>query len=668
MSRRPIFRKIAYVMRVIALVLVSAVVAVLWQLNRGLPKSVCRWLERKLSRGIVTTRFDDASFNLLDGIRIKNAQMFIKHRLGPPLLQVDEIWLDGKIFLDRPPATWIREITMVGLVCQPEFDFPETESGSDSLDLASYLRHLSVENDWTDEPVRFLLRDSTVFTVSFRELEFDATIEGARVIASPLRLTIDSLGFEEELKGNVEYDASKFAFSGHLAGTLTPEVVRELTLLLDGETAVEYYDYLGNYSAPLKVDASVLWLMETDDRPISTQEMRVTVKGDDFTFNGLPVRHVDFGLHWEKAPTDEGKVRKKVTFDPLHCTLDEGEASLRAVWYPRKHKMDFIAHANLYPSSFLTLLDMEHPAFLTNVTFATPLDVKANGTIGMGPNREQMRVLVDVDDVACTAYGTPIENFRTTGSLTGRDYLRISLPNFSATCYDGRIKGATVLSFSPTNDAPAFTLSMRMEDINCGKARNRAGINKEGDSKGRISGDFHLSGLADENCLDSLSGMAKFKIRGGLLLRFPLFAGLTDFLGRNIPGVDFLLMQSDADIGVSAEEGLAEIEHLSVEGNVFSLAAKGRCRYNRPDLPVEMVAQLRFFKQRTLIGRLARLMMLPASKFLEFRVSGPVENASWNYIGLVDRIPDWTFWPEKDATDLSVSPSEDEGIPLDESN
>ena len=157
--------------------------------------------------------------------------------------------------------------------------------------------------------------------------------------------------------------------------------------------------------------------------------------------------------------------------------------------------------------------------------------------------------------------------------------------------------------------------------------------------------------MADSDKLDTLHGSADMVIRGGNILRVPIFAGLTDFIGRNVPGVDLLVMQSDADVNCTLTNGLVTIDNLAVSGNLFSLVASGRCRINKEGVPIDMLAQLRFFHSQSLIGKLARLVTLPVSKMMEFRVTGPISNPDWSYIGVIDRIRS-IFWTREDATKL----------------
>ena len=92
------------------------------------------------------------------------------------------------------------------------------------------------------------------------------------------------------------------------------------------------------------------------------------------------------------------------------------------------------------------------------------------------------------------------------------------------------------------------------------------------------------------------------------------------------------------------------------------MVASGRCRINKEGIPIDMLAQLRFFHSQSLIGKLARLVTLPVSKMMEFRVTGPLSDPEWSYIGVIDRIRS-IFWTREDATVLkeeAPKPAEDE--------
>ena len=108
------------------LALVAVVGIVLWQLDRELPRFARVRLERALSQGILSFRFDHASLNLFRGITVRNVRIHVKRTLGPPLIKVGELRLKGNYYRDRPFYTWIRSVEADGFVCQPFFDLPES--------------------------------------------------------------------------------------------------------------------------------------------------------------------------------------------------------------------------------------------------------------------------------------------------------------------------------------------------------------------------------------------------------------------------------------------------------------------------------------------------------------------------------------------------------------
>ena len=87
----------------------------------------------------------------------------------------------------------------------------------------------------------------------------------------------------------------------------------------------------------------------------------------------------------------------------------------------------------------------------------------------------------------------------------------------------------------------------------------------------RVSGAVTLSGTLATNPVASLSGNGAFSLAGAVLSRVPVFAGLTEYMARNIPGVDLLVSQSDASFSFQAEAGEISSSDLLVEGRHFRL-------------------------------------------------------------------------------------------------
>ena len=249
-----------------------------------------------------------------------------------------------------------------------------------------------------------------------------------------------------------------------------------------------------------------------------------------------------------------------------------------------------------------------------------------------------------------------LENATTEWSVS--EYETAAFRDISATCYGGAVTGRVDLAFPPGGD-DTIDLDLSFRDVHTDPLRVRFDPEAQ-PSKGRLAGRVALAGPLDSAKLNALHGAAKLSARDAAITRIPLFAGLTDFIGRNVVGVDLLVMQSDSDLSLALTNGLATVERLSIDGNMLSLVAKGKCRIDASGLPVEGVAQVRFFHSRSLAGFLARLVTLPVSKLMEFRVYGPLAKPTWDYIGLIDRLAEATFWPRGDATAVTDKEMEKE--------
>ncbi len=286
------------------------------------------------------------------------------------------------------------------------------------------------------------------------------------------------------------------------------------------------------------------------------------------------------------------------------------------------------------------------PNILTNFTFHTIPTITAAGSVMPDGFEEKTFISGKAKVAEASARGVPLKDVSFDFSLHGDDVLDFT--NVMARAFNGDLGGH--VRVSDYDNVPNLDMNLALRHADCLQVR-RHFLGSDLEGEGTLDAGIDLHGLADSDKLDTLHGSADMVIRGGNILRVPIFAGLTDFIGRNVPGVDLLVMQSDADVNCALTNGLATIDNLAVSGNLFSLVASGRCRINKEEVPIDMLAQLRFFHSQSLIGKLARLVTLPVSKMMEFRVTGPISNPEWSYIGVIDRIRS-IFWTREDATKL----------------
>lgn len=617
--------------------------AIFWCLDKSLPTFTRRRIEDALSGGPVAVSIGGASFNLFRGLSLKEVRVHRKGILEGPLATVGELRIALLPTFSRPSPAWVSGIFCRDLYVAPygnwESFIDSLEGGGDANPSEALGKLFADDAD----PVRFVAENANVMMVKCRFLEFGMAFRDGVFSLRGINIVPNAVGYLESLKGRMALDVEKGRLDVLLSGTLTPSVIRDLTLSLDGDVAVEYYDAISNIQTPFSVVGEVSLRDSETDGEIT--DVRLTLSGSDFAYKGYQVQGIKMGLQWLTDSRNEGDSGRRLVISPLDATFADGKLSGRMAWYPRTHATDIQAKYALPLKQLFDVIDMPLPESATNIVLATPPHADVSGRF-FPKGFEGDWVMGHVSAARATLRGLPFDDI---SFKWGYDETQASVwvRDFAATCGGGKI--AASFETSLDGDEP-FSCSLTATEVKTDPVRRIVEPDAP-KSDGNASLDISLSGNLATNTLSSLSGRAEAKIRNGAITRVPLFAGLTDFIARNVVGVDLLVMQSDADLSMTATNGLATIERLSVDGNMMSMVARGKWRIDTPEMPVEGVAQVRFFHSRSLMGYLARIVTLPVSKLMEFRIYGPIRQPKWDYIGLIDRIAEATFWPRKDATE-----------------
>jgi len=142
------------------------------------------------------------------------------------------------------------------------------------------------------------------------------------------------------------------------------------------------------------------------------------------------------------------------------------------------------------------------------------------------------------------------------------------------------------------------------------------------------------------NNYEVLNGGGHVVVKNGHLMRLNLFAGLTKKLADHVPGVSFLVDQSQASADYTIENGVIKTENARVEGGVFSINMSGSLDTTKDAL--DFTVRVLFTKDDSLMGKyFIRPVTWPFTKLLlEFRLTGSTEHPEWEYISILDRVMD----------------------------
>ena len=123
-----------------------------------------------------------------------------------------------------------------------------------------------------------------------------------------------------------------------------------------------------------------------------------------------------------------------------------------------------------------------------------------------------------------------------------------------------------------------------------------------------------------------MNGAGRLEIREGRVFLMPLFGGFSRFMTRIIPGLDFVLRQSDVRSDFRIVNGRIESDKIVVEGGVLSLRGNGSYVMGGN---LDFNVQVKLMKENSLVAKLVRVLTYPISKLFEFRVRGSLEEPTW---------------------------------------
>lgn len=158
-----------------------------------------------------------------------------------------------------------------------------------------------------------------------------------------------------------------------------------------------------------------------------------------------------------------------------------------------------------------------------------------------------------------------------------------------------------------------------------------------GERDGRVDGWCEVSGPVSTNLASQLNGRGHVSVTDGHLAQMKMFAGLTSLLAEKVPGVGFLVNQSQASADFTITNGVFRSDNIYIEGGFVSLKGWGAYDIARDDM--DFTVRVQFMKKESLMGKIIHPVTFPFTKLLlEFKASGPIDAPKWRYISIIDRI------------------------------
>ncbi len=151
------------------------------------------------------------------------------------------------------------------------------------------------------------------------------------------------------------------------------------------------------------------------------------------------------------------------------------------------------------------------------------------------------------------------------------------------------------------------------------------------------SGNVKLFCRTDDTLKQSIRGDYDLTIVSDCFQRLPLFAGLTDIIADNIPGVSALTDTSEIKLVGTADKGLFTVPNFILTSTLIVI--EGKASYDLPKDNLDARLVLGIFRSDGVMGTFSRWITAPVSRLmLEIAVKGSLSAPDWYPIHIVDKL------------------------------
>ena len=599
--RRRLLRRL-----VLGLVAVCAVWT-LWRLTSNFPASWERRISRSLSSDGMDVKVDGVSFSFPQmRLSVNSVALFPKGEVRSAALSVKTAAIRLRPRSLSPSLGWVREVRL------------------DSLDFdVAKLSCLSGGSSGADEsipalaPTPFSIRRVSGIGLELRDLFGTLSSAGGVLSIDDASVSFHGRGEPEQtLKGRISVDPSEPSVDAFGSGLLDFSKLAPTLRELDCPgIAAE----LAKFEFPARqpqVNVRFCWTP-----PRQTRSLGVSLESGPMRYNGVRLSALSGDIR-----VGGGESWNRVDIDPLEVRRPEGGASGYLSIDIDKGALSFDCSSSLDPLRLAEMTGLLKPGSLPDVEFEGPVDIRCSGNLGIGEGGdEHTSVKVSASAPAATARGFRFSQIAVSGGVNGSV---IDFPRISAQAMDGTLKGS--FKVSGFGDDRTVSASLSVSEVPQAQWAFLLGREADAQAGGTLNmGATYDGPFAELGGKVPMRGHGTFSadIHDARLFRIPLFAGLTDILVTYIPGVNFLVDQSEGQVRASLDEGRWNLSSLSVSGAAFSIDGSGTASADGSE--IDIVARVRLMNKRTWLGRLVQRLLSPISGLFGVRASGSFDSPRW---------------------------------------
>ncbi len=638
------------VLAVLAFVLIAVFALVFFE--HQVPKSLLARITDKMSNQDVLVTAEDASFRFSRGIKVRNLRVFARRRhpmkaKEPPAPMMSAALVDMELDLRSIPWDWenmIKGVTVVDLKYPrlPEgYYVPDSVEFPGQPDFKETNEPLQLDLP-TLRPFRVTLVRPDVLSVAPKSLNVKSvSFSAGRMDADKIDLQWADSDAMMLLAGEMRLDLESQLVHGEVHGHARQHNIRPMLVALDITKALPYIDAFTKVEPP--VDAACKF-----DVNLRNNDLHIFLDLHPLGgfYNGVPLKRADGTVDVRVFVRDtyqNARIEVGSSERPLAVSIADGTSMKGTIVYENTNDVGYVdfdvaSHTSL--SNALAVADVMNDGTLDCIVPETVPDITLKGRLAVDPRYAALNDLrgtlafergsvlsIPLRDASgefhlkgCDVMFTNVTAKSTRGgSLSGNG--RISIPDFK-------------------QDNAKFKVDITCRDVPLTDVAETFKVDL-GDRYGRVDANVSFSGPIASNAVSRLSGEGHVTSRDGHIAQMKIFACLTEYLARHVPGIAGLVNQSHGSIDFAITNGVFSTSNLRVEGEIFSIQAHGS--YDIPKDSLDFTARVTLTKNESFLGKLATPITWPFANLsrmlFDFKIQGPIDNPSWTYNkNIMDRL------------------------------
>jgi hypothetical protein len=566
----------------------------------GVPGWLLPRVTSALSDGDMAPEVGGARLDLVSGLVLEDVALYRRGVMGGPLLKA------RRVVIGRHPLAVIAPV-----------EFPLRITVSDGYVAwkdARRIRPCDTRPMKSEIPVLLDLKSTVVEGVPVEHLRGSLLAGPDGWSLTELSATVSNGPYRGTLEGRLSCRGPRNEIRGKLVSRLNPLALAPVFDACDLPSLTEIAAQFAFASVPPTLDLDI---NAVGTGTLQRFDVNGTMALGMCRFRGVDVNQADGRLS-----VRADSATSLVTVGPLRVMRADGFVSGSFTVDSAKALVDFDAESTIDPKALLQMIGVLTNGVMDTWTFRGPVRVSGRGRTGY--------LDYSHTDFLCRVHGWDMGIKRVVAEectfdvrMTGRTN---RIENVRARLHGGELAGEAtfVLPDGPdTNGSYRIAGSLRNGDF----AAFTKALDILGDQgqKSRYSVNVDVSGRLDDMGATAL-GAGAFHVRDGRIFSLPVFGGLSSVLARIVPGLDFIMRQSDAKSEFTVKNGRVSSEKVAIEGDVLSLSGDGSCGL---DGSLSFDIRVQLMKEHTLVAKILRTITWPISKLFELRLRGTASDPRW---------------------------------------